>query len=233
MRGNPTERLTRLGRPRSIPARAGQPILRRRAVLLHTVYPRACGATTSAAQSLRWPKGLSPRVRGNHVCGPVPALAEGSIPARAGQPDTKVHAAVIEVVYPRACGATAKAHQQRVWGIGLSPRVRGNRARARARRELLGSIPARAGQPARRCSPTRQTTVYPRACGATDMSAPNIHLAVGLSPRVRGNPAHRALVRGRDRSIPARAGQPPTEGAGNLEVPVYPRACGATTPESV
>ena len=51
----------------------------------------------------------------------------------------------------------------------------------------VGSIPAPAGEPypdKPACQPGR---VYPRACGGTRPRPPVIHLALGLSPRLRGN----------------------------------------------
>ena len=74
--------------------------------------------------------------------------------------------------------------------------------------------------------------VYPRACGGT--TAPGIVVSYdpGLSPRVRGN--HGEGLRGitRNRSIPARAGEPDMLLGNANHHWVYPRACGGT-PRSI
>ena len=97
-------------------------------------------------------------------------------------------------VYPRACGGTLT--------LGVPCRPDGPRFR---------SIPARAGEPADRCSRPRRTGVYPRACGGTGLVAmATIECYLGLSPRVRGN---RRLAK---------------QGRHYREAVVYPRACGGT-----
>ena len=70
-------------------------------------------------------------------------------------------------VYPRACGGTRPTHQDNNGKVGLSPRVRGNRAPDGLADGLVGSIPARAGEPPRGSATCAQCAVYPRACGGT------------------------------------------------------------------
>ena len=70
-------------------------------------------------------------------------------------------------VYPRVCGGTLRAAAAGSGIKGLSPRVRGNPARATGRRGWLGSIPACAGEPAGYFSSTVRCGVYPRVCGGT------------------------------------------------------------------
>ena len=96
------------------------------------------------------------------------------------------------------------------------------------RQAPLGTIPARAGEPAwssRRRSARRD---YPRSCGGTRMEEWQKQADSGLSPLVRGNPIqpeHRRLPVG---TIPARAGEP-TPGAELPPIPGdYPRSCGGT-----
>ena len=65
-------------------------------------------------------------------------------------------------------------------------------------------------------------------CGGT----PNHHVDkgvdVGLSPRVRGNPADRGVCLSLARSIPACAGEPAEAARGVFGAKVYPRVCGGT-----
>ena len=53
-------------------------------------------------------------------------------------------------------------------------------------------------------------------------------VVLGLSPRVRGNPARRVSSRSRMRSIPACAGEPHKMGERQGIPTVYPRVCGGT-----
>ena len=50
--------------------------------------------------------------------------------------------------------------------------------------------------------------VYPRACGGTPVTLALAVEYLGLSPRVRGNPADLLAGLLDERSIPARAGEP-------------------------
>ena len=192
------------------------------------VYPRACGGTRTESEVAIWIAGLSPRVRGNHPAVVVGRLVDGSIPARAGEPWSPPTRARSRQVYPRACGGTGDHLGPGCVARGLSPRVRGNLvsqkpptiwvgsiparagepADARDARLIGGSIPARAGEPAQALSRPGPYAVYPRACGGTFFRAESALGVLGLSPRVRGNrlvnqPLHRSPG-----SIPARAGEP-------------------------
>ena len=193
------------------------------------VYPRACGGTRWAIARSTMAAGLSPRVRGNQPLSAESRWSERSIPARAGEPWDRGTIIGKWMVYPRACGGTARSCGSLGWTYGLSPRVRGNRCRRNPGQPRAGSIPARAGEPWGRYAGFAQCRVYPRACGGTCSAARGGVALGGLSPRVRGN---RRQVFGwtlRRGSIPARAGEPcypPTRKAMRA---VYPRACGGTS----
>ncbi len=111
---------------------------------------------------------------------------------------------------------------------GLSPRVRGNRPPGILRPRRNGSIPACAGEPATRRSALSPTAVYPRVCGGTLLIGAAVLLAIGLSPRVRGNPPGKGVPVGVVRSIPACAGEPNRVQIHQRHHPVYPRVCGGT-----
>ena len=115
---------------------------------------------------------------------------------------------------------------------GLSPLVRGNRRKRRARRLSGGSIPARAGKPHHAPGRQSRNRVYPRSCGETLITLIRRFDGVGLSPLVRGNrslPVSDAAPPG---SIPARAGKPSGCFEKQSLVWVYPRSCGETYVES-
>ena len=131
-------------------------------------------------------------------------------------------------VYPRVCGGTSTRSHIPVSKAGLSPRVRGNRHGRRRGVKSAGSIPACAGEPDLLLPDASDTAVYPRVCGGT-IGSKGCHLKCGgLSPRVRGNPAHAPVPAACGRSIPACAGEPGDPRRLGDFVRVYPRVCGGT-----
>ena len=124
--GNRLRHQRRAAGGRSIPARAGEPHTGSAGRTVATVYPRACGGTSSGPTRIPCcrvypracggtslpvtptdrPKGLSPRVRGNHCAFSAGHQRHGSIPARAGEPTPTSRTATMWWVYPRACGGT-------------------------------------------------------------------------------------------------------------------------------
>ena len=97
----------------------------------------------------------------------------------------------------------------RIGSLGLSPRVRGNHTRTDAAANVLGSIPACAGEP-RMLNPRMESEgVYPRVCGGTEEPLGKTVAIEGLSPRVRGNRYDLPTQIENERSIPACAGEPP------------------------
>ena len=172
--------------------------------------------------------GLSPRVRGNRYFMLMRRPLRGPIPARAGQPQD--YKCLIRIIgaYPRACGATVQQTSVAVGHQGLSPRVRGNPSSSAAVTVVAGPIPARAGQPLPSRWRRRGCWAYPRACGATPWPSPVASMAMGLSPRVRGNHRTHLSMLARWGPIPARAGQPEGVALRLHDIGAYPRACGAT-----
>ena len=112
-------------------------------------------------------------------------------------------------VYPRASGGTGLASASPWSSVGLSPRERGNQARAELREHWPGSIPARAGEPAPAADVGSDGRVYPRASGGTGLAWNTSPSSYGLSPRERGNHIRHLRRESFRRSIPARAGEPP------------------------
>ena len=167
VRGNLQNIAAARDRMRSIPARAGEPLGRTSVRTIHAVYPRACGGTGAAHHPGAADGGLSPRVRGNPHVMLVGDAEVGSIPARAGEPESTQAQVQLGGVYPRACGGTGCGGFLAQQSYGLSPRVRGNPERDAAVRVLGGSIPARAGEPSTATTAGNMTRVYPRACGGT------------------------------------------------------------------
>ena len=134
-----------------------------------------------------------------------------SIPACAGEPRLMSGTKGFYKVYPRVCGGTISASASPPATNGLSPRVRGNRTPSGWAAAPTGSIPACAGEPRRRPYLRPKARVYPRVCGGTGLGRTAARPVPGLSPRVRGNPLYPGVYTTRIRSIPACAGEPPTQ----------------------
>ena len=212
----------------SIPACAGEPGDGPRRAIQPWVYPRVCGGTGHVPCPVKGNSGLSPRVRGNLRPPGPPVAISGSIPACAGEPLNELIRLWLSAVYPRVCGGTASASASTRKPRGLSPRVRGNRTFPSRGGLNTRSIPACAGEPHPAQVGLQLLRVYPRVCGGTAPDAGQPNAGGGLSPRVRGNRAHRGLAGVALRSIPACAGEPsgspPRTGCSG----VYPRVCGGT-----
>ena len=228
VRGNRRRCGLRRRHRRSIPACAGEPTIPMGVPPLAWVYPRVCGGTRDLTRFAERRGGLSPRVRGNLPDRVCPDAVAGSIPACAGEPLAQSHAAASPSVYPRVCGGTFRLQGSHNNPKGLSPRVRGNLRVTPMTSYVKGSIPACAGEPR---VPARQRDapgVYPRVCGGTHYAGSRSSVSVGLSPRVRGNPARTPPPRRPPRSIPACAGEPPRQYRHGNQREVYPRVCGGT-----
>ena len=147
-RGNHHERIAGHERVRSIPARAGEPRSPSSPRGSSRVYPRASGGTGRRPSRYGVARGLSPRERGNHPPARAYHQRRRSIPARAGEPSSVATTLCHSGVYPRASGGTVVGGDHAVPLGGLSPRERGNLGVPAVRENALGSIPARAGEPA-------------------------------------------------------------------------------------
>ena len=131
-------------------------------------------------------------------------------------------------VYPRVCGGTHSLLDMNHELGGLSPRVRGNPSFSDSVLEVLGSIPACAGEPEKRLWSITITGVYPRVCGGTYLNQKLSYVRPGLSPRVRGNLSQKLSTIRREGSIPACAGEPCISHWYLTLSKVYPRVCGGT-----
>ena len=109
-------------------------------------------------------------------------------------------------VHPRACG-------ERLDGLLRDPR-------------LPRFIPAHAGNATECRLLSRRPTVHPRACGERIQNARPAECGSGSSPRMRGTPAGRHLMRQAYRFIPAHAGNASLRSCWTGWNAVHPRACG-------
>ncbi len=228
VRGNHRASLASPADERSIPACAGEPWQACVPVEFHGVYPRVCGGTTRSRRPSPPNEGLSPRVRGNQSDLAGRNSQSRSIPACAGEPNGPAEAMGKVGVYPRVCGGTCGRPFRGAPSRGLSPRVRGNPTRVLQCARITGSIPACAGEPKTGLILQRKKGVYPRVCGGTTSMAVSTLSKQGLSPRVRGNLRLSVFFCSGLGSIPACAGEPPSDGRLSRTSSVYPRVCGGT-----
>ncbi len=112
--------------------------------------------------------------------------------------------------------------------LGLSPRTRGNHSRNGVEQDIVGSIPAHAGEPFLYNIRLVLVRVYPRARGGTIRRLDTSMIPRGLSPRTRGNPGQDAGREALHGSIPAHAGEPAVPTRPPISSTVYPRARGGT-----
>ena len=187
VRGNQVEDVRAYVLDGSIPACAGEPRAQLYLGRCHWVYPRVCGGTSDNALIAQALAGLSPRVRGNPHKAMSRSWSTRSIPACAGEPPCLTIDGKPKRVYPRVCGGTHLDVSGGKTASGLSPRVRGNRPLQVWGHVDGRSIPACAGEPHLWSIQTRRLRVYPRVCGGTFATVLALRVAVGLSPRVRGN----------------------------------------------
>ena len=206
-RGKPTVLIPPQPGFRSIPARAGETVLRATLPWGGFVYPRTGGGNWLLVATGGAPAGLSPHGRGKPVVLLVMRAGTGSIPARAGETPPGISPNSSCPVYPRTGGGNWDASTHRRSGGGLSPHGRGKHIASMSVCATLGSIPARAGE-TNKC-PLRgfASKVYPRTGGGNWMWLLGEYPDAGLSPHGRG----KRVPIGGDAvgigSIPARAGE--------------------------
>ena len=174
--------------------------------------------------------GSSPRVRGTDNRDQKHAYAPRFIPACAGNSRPFPPPDFATAVHPRVCGEQSGIIDQRIIGIGSSPRVRGTVDLVEAFGCSDRFIPACAGNRLYGHSREGANSVHPRVCG--EQRCPNNQTTKfsGSSPRVRGTASSCYCGIFPRRFIPACAGnsalgQPPL--AGNT---VHPRVCGEQAP---
>ena len=109
---------------------------------------------------------------------------------------------------------------------GSSPRLRGTRMHAAQAKEFQRFIPAPAGNTSAPVPRPRPVPVHPRACGEHLPDGLHVGGSLGSSPRLRGTPVMRTVIRLPLRFIPAPAGNTIVKPILSSGISVHPRACG-------
>ncbi len=193
------------------------------------VYPRMRGGAFSGISSTSMTPGLSPHARGSHFpAHPAPA-ASGSIPACAGEPNGDGDADRLFRVYPRMRGGASFSGGRTSAYMGLSPHARGSRHRWQRGVYHPGSIPACAGEPASARLDFPSDGVYPRMRGGAVAIRQQRQQSPGLSPHARGSLQQEFADGYIEGSIPACAGEPPSQRVEAWASTVYPRMRGGAS----
>ncbi len=129
VRGSRGESARRGSEPRSIPACAGEPLLRHHCACGPGVHPRVCGGAARSSACAMLSGGPSPRVRGSRRRAVAEDAWLRSIPACAGEPPARIADASAGAVHPRVCGGAHKGEKKMMKEKGPSPRVRGSHTR--------------------------------------------------------------------------------------------------------
>ncbi len=188
-RGSRTASVACRARLGSIPAGAGKPSCALGVHRLARVYPRGRGEAEVLGDHQEHSTGLSPRARGSRYRHRAHCAGEGSIPAGAGKPATRLGRHLYQRVYPRGRGEAEIPDPDEDAAEGLSPRARGSQLRGARALVGRGSIPAGAGKPTTRSACSRGPRVYPRGRGEATCASMTQRPIPGLSPRARGSPS--------------------------------------------
>ena len=187
---------------------------------------RACGGNPKWSIRVSRQIGPSPRLRGKRQPLVVVDVADGSIPAPAGETSTVRLPLPGRQVHPRACGGNQISPSKRTPTCGPSPRLRGKREPHRLVNHREGSIPAPAGETLPMPGFAALRWVHPRACGGNLPVSWILNLTPGPSPRLRGKPGITGRIYMSLRSIPAPAGETTSPSSPGPPIAVHPRACG-------
>ena len=179
--------------------------------------------------------GSSPRMRGTPRYHRCPGIADGIIPAYAGNTIPPVSTPAARRDHPRVCGEHISRNMTSLLTWGSSPRMRGTLKAYNHGNRNPGIIPAYAGNTTLQSRRPDQHGDHPRVCGEHCVGVHFAFEAAGSSPRMRGTRQLRQLGRQRPRIIPAYAGN--TMACKPFLRPIrdHPRVCGehpVTTPDS-
>ena len=150
--------------------------------------------------------GSSPRLRGTEIQGSSSREIPRFIPAPAGNSPFVTLSHLPISVHPRACGEQVRIAVSELGAFGSSPRLRGTVYYIQHNQKLSRFIPAPAGNSTAHCLRCSNRPVHPRACGEQTLLSDIPIAASGSSPRLRGTVPATPERWGRNRFIPAPAG---------------------------
>ena len=190
-----------------IPAHAGKTNRRRRAALLSTAHPRACGENSRQVWISGGAGGSSPRMRGKPWWSGSSGYLMGLIPAHAGKTIALYGEKIAQAAHPRACGENFGQLAGDFASQGSSPRMRGKPAAGQLEAARGRLIPAHAGKTRSTGASGSGLQAHPRACGENFWGFAVVTNPVGSSPRMRGKQHRGRRSRNIRGLIPAHAGK--------------------------
>ena len=189
-------------------------------------HPRVCGEHSILVFS-RWNVlGSSPRMRGTPLDFPLDSLTLGIIPAYAGNTTSCPRYPCRCRDHPRVCGEHTYESTAPDIMKGSSPRMRGTLAGVGQFANLLGIIPAYAGNTSVPVVGEWIGGDHPRVCGEHPIEHDARRVGLGSSPRMRGTLCFRGIPSGSVGIIPAYAGNTMTLPATASHQWDHPRVCG-------
>ena len=226
MRGTPNLWKTSAGTSGIIPAHAGNTSTAASWISWTWDHPRACGEHLYSSTDVLRKSGSSPRMRGTLRLLERCLVDRGIIPAHAGNTPRRSHVAETCWDHPRACGEHFMIGIALAVVRGSSPRMRGTPIPHFPAADVVGIIPAHAGNThgcTRQAHPARD---HPRACGEHVGNVPLPRQQRGSSPRMRGTHWILQCCRMKRGIIPAHAGNTVCDRFCNDSSRDHPRACG-------
>ena len=191
-----------------------------------SVHPRVCGEQCCLLVCYPARRGSSPRVRGTDTLRWENGASGRFIPACAGNSRASSTTAPHSSVHPRVCGEQPARSNIVATLPGSSPRVRGTAILQHRLQAQMRFIPACAGNSWCWCRCWWQVPVHPRVCGEQATPRGFSHVRNGSSPRVRGTDDYACEFYGRQRFIPACAGNSFIVRCAHTSGSVHPRVCG-------
>ena len=165
MRGTPYRRRQHRLYQGIIPAYAGNTHVDCRVHCCDRDHPRVCGEHECAVICRVMVPGSSPRMRGTRNRRNCLDCAPGIIPAYAGNTHGSPQPRTSPRDHPRVCGEHRVHFVGPVHASGSSPRMRGTHVQRTFDLQLVGIIPAYAGNTAVPPIPPSARRDHPRVCG--------------------------------------------------------------------
>ncbi len=192
---------------RTIPTRVGRTKWQNNSFGNDADHPHACGENSTTRCEPNSPNGPSPRVWGELWSALQCGQCHRTIPTRVGRTRSRQWLTQQLSDHPHACGENGGRWLCVHPRTGPSPRVWGELGGLLRGNTTCRTIPTRVG----RTSPVRswkeRMSDHPHACGENVMGPTISSHSRGPSPRVWGEPGHRALVEFQRRTIPTRVGR--------------------------
>ena len=186
MRGTPLRGMSSYVRTGIIPAYAGNTYGRYFVVANAEDHPRVCGEHQHGKQRLADYGGSSPRMRGTRARAKAERKRFGIIPAYAGNTTNDYDFDTPRRDHPRVCGEHPSYMSRGRYEVGSSPRMRGTLTILSRPNDLIGIIPAYAGNTRFRYLLRKLNWDHPRVCGEHGDAGDATRILQGSSPRMRG-----------------------------------------------